>query len=396
MSKERARRIGKAPPLSLVATCAVGLEPFVARELRQLGLEPSPAKGAVAFGGTWADVYRANWRLRTANRVLVELGTWNGHDDDALYAGARNLVRRRGKGPLDLGRVLSPERTLAVKASSTGSRLSDTRWIALRVKDGLVDGQRERHGARSSVARDSPDVALRLRLHRNQATLLLDTSGAPLDRRGYRLRTTEAPVREHLAAACVLAAEWDGRGPIVDPMCGSGTLLAEAAWWALGRAPGCLRTAYAFERLPGHRPALWREIRDEPIPRVVDGVRLHGADASAEALDAARANLTAAGLDEEARIRRSDAFTYEPPPGPGLVLVNPPYGERLGRDRDLFRRLGDLLKQRYAGYTAVVLAGGEDLGKSSGLRPRRRWPVRNGPLDARILVFDLYSGSRPS
>jgi putative N6-adenine-specific DNA methylase len=173
-------------------------------------------------------------------------------------------------------------------------------------------------------------------------------------------------------------------------MCGSATLLVEAAWIALGRAPGCLRERWAFERLPGFDPRAFLAIRQEPIPAPGPGVRLWGNDVSAEALRAARASLERAGLLARTTLSRGDAAVFQPPPGPGLVVVNPPYGERLGAADAGWRALGDLLKQRFKGWQAVVLAGGEDRGKHIGLRPRRRIPVMNGPLEARILLFDVF------
>ncbi len=374
--------------LRLVAICAAGLEELLARELVALGAEGiEPQRGAVAFRGTWSDCWRANWRLRTANRVLVELACFPGGDGDALYAGARALLASDGP----LAELLVPERSFAIEATSTASAVRDTRWVGLRVKDGLVDAQRERHGARASVEREHPDLPLRVRLHEDRATLLLDSSGEPLDRRGYRAASTLAPVREQLAAACVLASGWDGRGPVVDPMCGSGTLLVEAAWIALGRAPASLRSEFAFERFPSFDAGAFAAVRGEPIPAPGPDVALYGNDVSSEAVRAASLNLELAGLADCARVRRGDAFSMPTPiGGPGLVLVNPPYGARLPDAEDPWRALGDWLKQGFRGWKAVVLAGGETMGKTIGLKPARRWPVRNGPLDARILVFDLY------
>lgn len=391
-------------PLTLVATCALGLEEILETELRTLGVaEPEPQRGAVAFTGSWEDCWRANWRLRTANRVLVELAAWQGRDGGELAAGARALIggrSRRGprtRGPassagsgLDLGALLHPDRSFRIQATSTASEVRDVRWAALSVKDGIVDGQRDRYGRRSDIAREDPDLHLRVRLHQDRATLLLDTSGEPLDRRGYRAVTATAPVREQLAAACVLAAAWDGRGPVVDPMCGSGTLLIEAGWIALGRAPGHLRRSWAFERLPGFDARAFAALRHEPLPAPGPDLHLFGNDRSGEALAAARANLERAELLDRATLTRGDAFAVEPPAGPGLVVVNPPHGERIGTDVESWRALGDLLKQRFKGWKAVVFAGGPDRGKHIGLRPRRRIPVLNGPLEARILVFDLF------
>jgi len=434
-----------AEPLALVATCAAGLEELLDGELEELGATARQRqRGAVRFAGGWRDCWRANWRLRTANRVLVELASWPAADGAALAAGARALAGggagagpsgsataggppgsgasggtgSAGGGPsgasgppggaglelavpaIDLGALLHPDRSFAIQATATASRIRDTRWAALSVKDGLVDGQRDRWSRRADVDRESPDQQLRLHLREDRATLLLDTSGEPLDRRGYRVLSTTAPVRESLAAACILAAGWDGRGAVVDPMCGSATLLAEAGWLALGIAPGHLRQldrpgkAWAFERLPGFDPEAFATVRAEPLAAPGQGVRLVGNDRSAEALRAARANLERAGLGQRAQLSRGEAAACRPPAdrglSPGLVVVNPPYGERAAGDAGHWRGLGDLLKKHFQGWRAVVLAGGEGLGKHIGLRPRRRLPVKNGPLDARILVFDLF------
>ncbi len=381
--------------LGLVATCVLGLEEILEGELRAMGArDPERQKGAVAFTGDWRDCWRANWRLRTANRVLVEVASWEARDGAAIAAGARALVSGRAgprlwRGGLDAAALFHPDRTFAVQATAAASEVRDTRWAAMSLKDGLVDGQRDRWGRRADVDREDPDLRLRLRLHRDRATLLLDSSGEPLDRRGYRAVTTAAPVREQLAAACVLASGWDGRGPVVDPMCGSGTLLIEAAWMALGWAPGRLRRHWAFERLPGYDPVAFTAVLQEPLLVPGPDVRVYGNDLSAEALDAARANLEQANLLDRAVLTRGDAAAFQPPPGPGLLVVNPPHGERLDTDAGRWRALGDLLKQRYKGWKAAVLTG-EDRGKQIGLRPRRRIPVMNGPIEGRILVFDLY------
>jgi len=378
--------------LRLVATCPLGLEEFLEEELAGLGLaDRSREKGAVTFSGTWEDVLRTNWRLRTANRVLVELARWDGSSAESLAAGASQLVLgARSWDGLRAAQLFDPRRTLVIRSTSAGSQIRDTRWVGLKVKDGIVDAQRQRFGSRASIDKKNADVRLRVWLSRDRATLLLDTSGDPLDRRGYRAMTSEAPVRENLAAACVLASGWNGEGPVVDPMCGSGTLLAEAAAVALGLAPGRLRQRWAFERLPGFDTAAWQRIRKEPIPASGARVRLFGVDQSPQAIEAATTNLGQAGLSRRSSLAVGDAYTFEPPEGPGLLIVNPAYGERLEENREQWPRLGDLMKQYYKGWQVVVLAGGEGLGKHIGLRPRRRIPVRNGPLEARILPFDLY------
>jgi len=378
--------------LRLVATCALGLEEFLEAELKKLGASScGRERGAVTFSGTWEDVLRANWFLRTANRILVELASWEGSTAEALEAGAGRLVEgTRSWDGLRAEEIFDPSHSFAIRATTARSALRDTRWVGLKVKDGIVDAQRRRFGRRASIDRKNPDIHLRVWLSRDRATLLLDTSGEPLDRRGYRVATSEAPVRENLAAACILASGWDGQGPVVDPMCGSGTLLAEAAAVALDLAPGRLRTTWAFERLPGIGREAWDYLRQEGTRLPETGLKLFGVDQSPAAVEAASANLRKAGLGRLSSIEVGDAYSYEPPAGPGLLVVNPAYGERLEENRNQWPRLGDLMKQRYAGWKAVVLAGGEGLGKHIGLRPSRRIPVRNGPLDARILLFDLY------
>jgi 23S rRNA G2445 N2-methylase RlmL len=382
-----------------IATCGRGLEPLLELEMGGLGLAAkSRETGGIAFDGTFADGLRANWRLRTANRVLVELASWPAADNDQLYAGARALVenareaygKRDGGATLPLAELFSPDRTFSIQATSSHSQIRDTRWIAMKAKDGIVDAQRERFQARSDIERSSPDVALRLRLFRDRATLLLDTSGEPLDRRGYRVASTAAPLREQLAAAALLASGWNGRGPVVDLMCGSGTFLAEAGAIAMGLAPNRLRNLWAFERLPGFDRELWRSIRDEPIAAPDPGVRMIGVDLARPAIVAAQRNLAAAGLLAQTDFVEGDAISFEPPTGPGLVVANPPHGERLADSPELWKTLGDTLKQRYRGWKAVIFAGGETQGKLLGLKPTRRIPVWNGPLEARVLVLDLW------
>jgi 23S rRNA G2445 N2-methylase RlmL len=369
----------------VVATCGLGLEELLMAELVELGCAHlEQQRGAVSFRGGWPELLRANWRLRTANRVLIELGSWSALDGDSLAAGAGALAH----GPhADL---LHPDRSFAISASTASSAIRDAQWAALKAKDGIVDAQRQRWGRRAHVLRQAPDLPLRLRLHRDRATLLLDTSGEPLDHRGYRVQTTFSPVREQLAAACVLASGWDGRGAVVDPMCGSGTLLVEAGWFARGTSPQSLRARFACFGFPGFAASTFAAIRAEPIPAPDVGVRLLGNDRHPEAVAAARQNLERAGLAGAAELRVGDAFALETAAhGPGLVAVNPPYGER-AEEPARWRELGDLLKQGFRGWRAVVLAGGPSQGKEIGLKPKRRIPVWNGSLPARILVFELY------
>ncbi len=332
--------------------------------------------------------------LSTSNRQSGArgIGRLGAPDDDQLAEGARAfLLRNRGAAPGIEGRALFlPDRTFALHASVSRSRIRDVRWASLRVKDGLVDAQRELFGRRASIARKNPDLPLRLRIDQDRATLLLDSSGDPLDRRGYRLSSGPAPVREQLAAACVLASGWKGSGPVVDPMCGTGTLLVEAAWIALGWAPGRLRDHWAFERFPSFDRSLFLRLRGSEETPDSTSLKLLGNDISEEAVTAANRNLGRAGVKDYARLVRGDASELRPPEGaPGLLVVNPPYGDRMDRARDSEQVLGALLSRRFTGWKAVVLAGDSRRGRGLRLRPEHSIPVRNGPIEARILVFDL-------
>ncbi len=375
-----------------MAICGLGIEEILAGEVKALGLECQQERGAVTFRGRWPDVWRANLRLRTANRVLVVLDRWFGGDGDALAQGARELVAAGKKSwdGVNTEELFAPHRSLSIQATSSRSEERDTRWIALRTKDGIVDGQRDRFGRRAWVDKRHAETPLRLLLKNDQATLLLDTSQTPLDRRGYRKTSIAAPLREQLAAACILASGWDGKGPIVDPMCGSGTLLIEAGWIGGGIIPGVLRERWAFERLPGFDEERFAAVRREEIPTPDPEAFILGVDQDAGAVYAAREHLELAGLADRSVVLEGDAFTTAPPPGEGIVAVNPAWGMRLENPGEGWKRLGDLFKKRYKGWRAVVLAGDESRGKAVGLKPTRRIPVRSGPLDARILIFDLW------
>ena len=384
----------------MVATCSLGLEEFLEEELRALEVQRVlRERGAVRFAGTWSDVWRANLWLRTANRVLIEVGSFPAADGDVLYEGVRRLAQADEPIPGLAGADLfDPSATLAVRATASQSNLRDIRWIGQRTKDAIVDAQRHRFSRRSSVDRREPDRMFRVLVRQNRGALLLDTSREPLDRRGYRLSMVDAPVREQLAAACVMASGWNGDGPVLDPMCGSGTLLAEAASWALGWAPGRLREHWAFADLPTFDARAFERLRRVAGPRTEQNELLRGAlgpmvfggDEVEAAVRATQDNLYRAGVLGMAELKRRDAFVWQAPAEKGLLLVNPPYGERLVRDEELWKRLGDWMKQGFAGWTAVVLAGDLEAAKTIGLKPRRRIPVRHGQLDARILIFDLY------
>ncbi|MFO8073512.1 MAG: THUMP domain-containing protein [Polyangia bacterium] len=371
----------------LFATTAAGLEEVLARELRELGArEVRPAARGVAFCGDAKLVYRANLWLRTALRVLRPIAEFDARDRDELYKKAR-AVRWSDHTTVD--------RTLAVDAVSHRSRLDHTQYVSRLIKDAIVDWFRDSCGRRPSVDARSPDLGLNVRLNRDRCTLSVDTSGARLNRRGYRPAFgAEAPLAEHLAAGILLLSGYEG-GPLLDPMCGSGTLLVEAALIGTNTAPGLLGRHFGFQRQPGFDRKLWRELVAEArgLARRSDETGwIDGSDVSEEAVRAARAAASGAGVDDVVRVRRAELEEI-PPRGEGHVVTNPPYGERLGELAELaelYGRLGDVLKQRCRGTSAHVLTGSRFLAGKIGLRPARRDPLWNGPIECRLLHYDIY------
>jgi putative N6-adenine-specific DNA methylase len=374
--------------LPLFATAAKGLEEALAAEIRRLGLRvDSVAPGGVSFAGGREACYRSNLWLRVANRVLIPIARFPAASAEDLYRGVRGL---------DWERWIPPDRTLAVDANVRDSKaLAHSGFVALKTKDAIVDAVRAASGGRRpSVDAKDPDVRVNAHLARGECVVSLDSSGAGLHQRGYRLDRNEAPLRETLAAGLVELCGWDGSVPLVDPMCGSGTIAIEAALKATGRAPGRRRAGCGFQRWPDFDAGLWERLLREADARVSErGVRVLGSDISGEAVRAARANAERAGVGAVVRFEEADLFELEPPPPQGVLLFNPPYGERLGevdRLRDSYRRIGDWLKRRCKGWTAWMLAGNRELIKSVGLRPSRRIVLFNGPIECRLLRFDLY------
>lgn len=377
--------------MHLVVTCAAGTETVLEEELRTLGVQPEGgAPGARSFEGSLEDAYRVALWSRIASRVLVVLARFEATDAEELYETVRAFPWEEHLGP---------EETLRVECVAARERRGDhTRFLALKTKDAVVDRLRDVLGARPDIDRESPDVSLRLRWGA-PCTLSLDLRG-PLHRRGVRPAGAPAPLRENLAAALLALTGWDPAEPLVDPMCGSGTFLVEAAWRARDVAPGLHGPPLGGWR--GHEPERWRALLQEAEERRAAAadrpLRLYGFDADPRAVRAARQALEAAGV--AVPVRRAELRDLQPPTaGPGHLLVNPPYGQRLGPRGQaaegargelvvLYGRLGDVLKERFDGWTAHVLAPPE-LTRSVGLRPARRHVVFNGPLECRWASFPV-------
>ena len=379
--------------MEFFATCGKGIEELLADELRELGIAVAAVEnGGVRFAGGMSDCWRTNLWLRTANRVLQPLAVFPCSTPQELYDGVRTI---------SWSGYLTPAMTLAVDCSLRDSAMTHSGFVALKTKDAVVDDIRDRCGSRPNVDTRDPDLRINVHLVKNRCTVSLDSSGTPLDRRGYRLERTEAPLRETLAAAMVALSGWDGSVPLADPMCGSGTIVIEAALRAARRAPGLLRAGFGFQRWPGFDTGLWQELvaeaRGMALP--VIPAAIVGSDRLAPALAIARQNARQAGVEGLIHWERREFSDFAPPPGPGTLILNPPYGQRLGEEEELkplYKLIGDIMKQRCTGYTAYLLTGSQELSKCVGLRASRRFVLFNGPIECRMLKYELYEKSRSS
>ena len=333
---------------------------------------------------------RACLWLRTANRVLMPVAEFACASEKDLYDGVRQVAWHER---------ITPRMTLAVDANVRDSVLTHSRYVALKTKDAIVDQIRDQLAARPSIDVAAPDVQVNVRLFRNRAQVSLDASGGSLHERGYRVAGGEAPMKETLAAAVLLLAEWHPREqPLVNPMCGTGTIAIEAAWMAADHAPALLRKRFGFERWIGFDARKWREVRDEAVARARSGKGRGAIFASDLDVEAARKNARAAGLADVVRIEKRDVRQVRPPVGPaGVVVVNPPYGERLGDEQELaplYTSLGDLFKHEFAGWKAFIFTGNPKLAKSVGLRTSRRDILFNGAIECRLLRYEMFALKR--
>jgi putative N6-adenine-specific DNA methylase len=368
------------------ATCGRGIESILADELHRLGAGGvAPGRGGVHFEGDRALLYRANLWLRTAIRVLWPILEAPVRSPDELYDAVRTI---------DWSAWLTPAHTLAVDCNVRDSAITHSQYAARRVKDAICDQFVERVGSRPSVDPEEPMLGLNLHVYKNRATLSLDSSGPSLHKRGYRPIQTIAPLNEALAAAIVLRTGWRENVPFVDPMCGSGTLCIEAAWIALGRPPGLTRRRFGFMGWMDYDVALWAELRDEARRQVKKALpaAVAGSDLRGDAVSLAINNAKAAGIGNLLRFSKVALSDLElPPGGPGVIVCNPPYGERIGEERDLvglYRQLGAVFRERAKEWTLWVFTGNERLAREIGGELAEAEPLFNGKIPCRLLRYD--------
>ncbi len=374
-------------PSRFFVTCAPGLEPLLHAELRELRLARIEQQvGGVYFEGSWADALQVNLWARTAVRVLLRLARFPAATEEELYAGVASI---------DWDPYLRPDGSFVVDAHSNASALDHTLFIEQRVKDALVDRFREAHGQRPRVDKEAPELSIHAHIYKDRCTLLVDTSGDSLHKRGYRRYQGRAPLAETLSAALVLDSGWDQRSPLMDPFAGSGTILIEAAMLACRIAPGLLRPSFALERWKGWDARLGSKLRESArAQRIAIGKRvLLGLETEPETVRGALENLQALGLESAIRFEHGRAENWEYKRGwNAWIVTNPPYGERIGDEEALartFRSLGRRWKEHCTGWHASVLLGNPRLAASLELRAERQRAVRNGALECEILHYAL-------
>ena len=369
------------------ATVARGLETIAAQELEELGAkEVSPDFAGVYFQGDKALLYRVNLWARTIFRVLVPIAQVKSYNAQQLYRSVQKL---------DWTKYIQHDMSIAVNCTGKNNHLNHTHFTALQIKNAIVDWQRNKYGKRSHVDVENPDVLINAHIHKNQCILSLDSSGSSLHRRGYRPAMGIAPLKETLAAALITMSEWTPDLPFLDPLCGSGTLAIESALKALNIAPGLYRQRFGFQTWLDFEHSLWQQIRQEAKESQLSqlSVPIIGSDRDLDVIEQAKVNAQNCGLEQQVKFYQRELSQIEPPADRGIIICNPPYGQRIGNTEELaalYKLLGDIFKQRFTGWTAYVLTGNKELAKKIGLRTSRRLPVYNGSLPCTLLKYELY------
>jgi putative N6-adenine-specific DNA methylase len=376
-------------PQAFFASCPRGLEALLAEELRGLGArKPESLPGGVAFEGDLRICYRANLESRLATRVLLKVGR-------SPYLNERDV--HEGALAISWPDWFSEKQSIRVDVKAIRSPLKSLDFATLTIKDAVCDRFRSDRGQRPDVDTRSPDIRIQAFLDKETASFYLDTSGEALNRRGYRRDAGEAPLKENLAAGIVRLAGWNPGEPFLDPMCGSGTLVIEAAMIALAIPPGHAR-GFGFERLAGFDRRRWEETREQALARRQPARRLaiFARDRYGDELKKAQANLEAAGLADCVELKQADVLDTGAPEPAGVMIANPPYGERLGEDAALaefYPRLGDTLKKYYSGWRCYLFSGDTRLPKLIHLSASKRTPLFNGPIECRLYEYRMVAGS---
>ncbi|MDR1407608.1 MAG: THUMP domain-containing protein [Tannerella sp.] len=370
----------------MIAKTLYGLEDVLADELIQLAADDvKPGRRMVSFRGDKAMMYKANFCCRTALRILKPISRFKATDADTVYSEVRNI---------DWEQYLSPEKTFAIDAVVYSETFKHSKFVAYRVKDAIADYFAEKYDKRPSVRINHPDMYVHIHISHHDCTVALDSSGESLHMRGYRTEQGEAPLNEVLAAGMILKTGWRGESHFVDPMCGSGTLLIEAAMIALNVPPGLYRKEYAFERWDDFDPELFAAVSEDESEERTFPFKCFGSDVSQQALKIAGKSIRNAGLSNYIELKMLPFQQYAEAPHPGILVTNPPYGERIPIDdlTGLYAMLGERLKHVFTGYQAWILSYKDECFEKIGLRPKHKIRMMNGQLECEYRCYELFEG----
>jgi putative N6-adenine-specific DNA methylase len=371
------------------ATCPRGLEALLADELlAQRALKIVVTDGGVSFEGSLDTMYRVNLHSRIATRIMSRVG-------QGSYATEEDIYKATFK--LHWPSWFKVNQTIRVKVTGVKCPLKSLDFVTLRIKDAVCDRFREEGALRPSVSVRDPDVRIHAYLTQDQYQLYLDTSGAPLYQRGFRDVSVIAPLRENLAAGIIMLSGWIPGTPFLDPMCGSGTFLIEAAMMAVNQPPGMKRT-FGFQKLTSFDEGLWKKIETEAMNKMkpIEFLDIYGSDMDLRAVRVARHNLKVAGLEEVAKVMQSDFIKLEPPASEGTLVTNPPYGQRIGEDEDLkevYPVWAKHMKESFGGWNTYFLTADLEMPKDMRLKPSKKTPLYNGALECRLFEIKMVAGS---
>ena len=365
-----------------------GLEQVLAEEVKKLGGKNVDVKNrAVTCEGDLGFLYKLNYSCRTALKILVPIMEFKAFNETKYYD---KLYK------FEWDQFLEPNQTFAIDATVNSERFSHSQFMTLKMKDAIVDYFQEKHKVRPNISKDNPDIKFHLHIDRELVSISLDSSGDPLFKRGYRKEQTVAPINEVLASGMLQLAGWDGKGNFLDPMCGSGTLLIEAAMIAMDLPAQTFRRNFAFQNWKNYDSELLKTIKEVRLNRVKEFTgKIVGYDIDYSALDAARANIESAEMEDVIEVRKQNFFDSEKDMFPLLIVFNPPYDERISiNDDDFYKKIGDTFKQHYPNTLAWLISADLDAPKKIGLRPSRRIKLFNGKLECRFLQFEMYEGTK--
>ena len=370
----------------LIAKTFMGLEPVLAQELTQLGANNvQTGRRMVSFTGDKEMMYRANFQLHTAIRILKPIAHFKARSAEDMYDEVKKI---------DWSKYIEKGKTFSVDSVVYSEEFRNSRFVTYKVKDAIVDQFREKTGIRPNISVSNPDIRLNIHIAEDKATLSLDSSGESLHRRGYRQESVEAPLNEVLAAGMILMSGWKGDSDFIDPMCGSGTILIEAALIARNISPGVFRKEFAFEKWPDYDQDLFDRIYNDDSQEKEFNHHIYGYDIDMKAVNTARLNVKAAGLSQLITVEQQDFKNFKKPAEKSIIITNPPYGERISTPNLLgtYKMIGERLKHEFGGNEAWVLSYREECFDQIGLKPSIKIPLYNGSLECEFRKYSLFDG----